>query len=199
MCLSTPAQSKEARTLKPQMLLLHYRLWLSQPLLRLWQLLDSFIVAFFVDLTSPQKRVRGMAADASCPRCEAGIENVDHLLCGCMVSIAVWEGVSKGASRSNFVEYRVNHVVQSFTKLPFYDEADKNYWKAIAELLPIELPTIEINKGNKDHEKKPPIVVIHGPKPTDHSRMQQVLLKLKHIEPNHLKPAPVAPAPSKAA
>ncbi|KAK1570797.1 hypothetical protein Q3G72_007153 [Acer saccharum] len=85
------------------------------------------------------------------------------------------------------------------TPTKFYDEADKNYWKAIAELLPIELPTIEINKGNKDHEKKPPIVVIHGPKPTDHSRMQQVLLKLKHIEPNHLKPAPVAPAPSKAA
>ncbi|KAK4851668.1 hypothetical protein QYF36_017343 [Acer negundo] len=41
----------------------------------------------------------------------------------------------------------------------FYDEADKNYWKAIAELLPIEVPTIEKRKVNKDQEKKPSIVV----------------------------------------
>ncbi|KAI9157823.1 hypothetical protein LWI28_028604 [Acer negundo] len=47
----------------------------------------------------------------------------------------------------------------------FYDEADKNYWKAIAELLPNEVPTIEKRKGNKDQEKKPSIVVIQGPKP----------------------------------
>ncbi|TXG50141.1 hypothetical protein EZV62_026016 [Acer yangbiense] len=58
----------------------------------------------------------------------------------------------------------------------FYDEADKNYWKAIAELLPNEVPTIEKKKGKKDQEKKPSIVVIQGPKPckpTDLSRMQQ--------------------------
>ena len=84
----------------------------------------------------------------------------------------------------------------------FYDEADKNYWKAIAELLPNEVPTMEKKKGQKDQEKKPSIVVIQGPnpgKPTDISRMRQVLLKLKHNAPNHLKPAPAAPAPSKDA
>ncbi|KAK2635586.1 hypothetical protein Ddye_030378 [Dipteronia dyeriana] len=41
-----------------------------------------------------------MTADASCRRCEAGIENVDHLLRGCRVSIAVWEAVSKGITSS---------------------------------------------------------------------------------------------------
>ena len=84
----------------------------------------------------------------------------------------------------------------------FYDEANKNYGKAIAELLPNEVPTIEKKKGQKDQEKKPSIVVIQGPnpgKPTDLSRMRQVLLKLKHNAPNHLKPAPAAPALSKDA
>ncbi|KAI9156153.1 hypothetical protein LWI28_001356 [Acer negundo] len=65
---------------------------------------------------------------------------------------------------------------------------------AIAELLP--------NEVNKDQEKKPSIVVIQGPKPgtpTDLSRMLQLLLKLKHNAPNHLNPAPAAPALSKDA
>ncbi|TXG50139.1 hypothetical protein EZV62_026014 [Acer yangbiense] len=82
----------------------------------------------------------------------------------------------------------------------FYDEADKNYWKAIAELLPNEVPTIQKKKGKKDQEKKPSIVVLQGPKPgkpADLSRMWQVILKLKHNAPNHLMPAPAAPAPSK--
>ncbi|KAK1570325.1 hypothetical protein Q3G72_000180 [Acer saccharum] len=82
----------------------------------------------------------------------------------------------------------------------FYNEADKNYWKAIAELLPNEVPTIEKRKVKKDQEKKPSIVVIKGPKPgtpTDLSRMRQLLLKLKHNAPNHLNPAPAAPAPTK--
>ncbi|KAK1576849.1 hypothetical protein Q3G72_016950 [Acer saccharum] len=64
-----------------------------------------------------------------------------------------------------------------------------NYWKAIAELLPNEVPTIEKKKGKKDQEKKPSIVVIQGPKPgkpTDLSRMQQLLVILKHDAPNHL-------------
>ncbi|TXG50147.1 hypothetical protein EZV62_026022 [Acer yangbiense] len=69
--------------------------------------------------------------------------------------------------------------------------------KAIAELLPNEVPTIEKRKVNKDQEKKPSIVVIKGRKPgtsTDLSRMRQLLLKLKHNAPNHLNPAPAAPA-----
>ncbi|TKY63477.1 Clathrin light chain 2 [Spatholobus suberectus] len=74
----------------------------------------------------------------------------------------------------------------------FHAEADKNYWKAISELIPHEVPAIA-KRGKKDKEKKPSIVVIQGPKPgkpTDLSRMRQILLKLKHNLPPHMKPKP---------
>lgn len=87
--------------------------------------------------------------------------------------------------------------------MKFHAEADKNYWKAIAELIPNEVPAIEKKRGKKDQDKKPSIVVIQGPKPgkpTDLSRMRQILLKLKHNTPPHLKPSPPpAPAPAKDA
>lgn len=73
----------------------------------------------------------------------------------------------------------------------FHAEADKHYWKAIAELIPNEVPNIEKKRGKKDPEKNPSIVVIHGPKPgkpTDLSRMRQLLVKLKHTPPPHMKP-----------
>lgn len=82
----------------------------------------------------------------------------------------------------------------------FHAEVDKNYWKAIAELIPNEVPAIEKKKGKKDQEKKPAIVVIQGPKPgkpTELSRMRQILLRLKHNTPPHLKPSP-PPAPAAA-
>lgn len=85
----------------------------------------------------------------------------------------------------------------------FHAEADKNYWKAIAELVPNEVPAIEKKRGKKEQEKKPSVVVIQGPKPgkpTELSRMRQILIKLKHNTPPHLKPAPApAPAPTKDA
>ncbi|KAJ7961254.1 Clathrin light chain [Quillaja saponaria] len=46
----------------------------------------------------------------------------------------------------------------------FHAEAEKNYWKAIGELIPHEVPALE-KRGKKDKEKKPSIVVIQGPKP----------------------------------
>ncbi|KAL2337798.1 hypothetical protein Fmac_012244 [Flemingia macrophylla] len=76
----------------------------------------------------------------------------------------------------------------------FHAEADKNYWKAIGELIPHEVPTVE-KRGKKYNEKKPSIIVIQGPKPgkpTDLSRMRQILLKLKHNLPPHMKPKPLA-------
>ncbi|XP_077215362.1 clathrin light chain 2-like isoform X2 [Tasmannia lanceolata] len=76
----------------------------------------------------------------------------------------------------------------------------KKYWKAIAELIPTEVPTIEKKRGKKDKDKNPSTVVIQGPKPgkpTDLSRMRNILLKLKHTPPPHMKPPPPpAPAPS---
>ncbi|OMO86520.1 Clathrin light chain [Corchorus capsularis] len=77
----------------------------------------------------------------------------------------------------------------------FHAEADKHYWKAIAELIPNEVPTIE-KRGKKDKEKKPSIVVVQGPKPgkpADLSRMRHILLKLKHETPDHLKHTPPPP------
>ena len=84
----------------------------------------------------------------------------------------------------------------------FHAEADKNYWKAIAELVPNEVPAIEKKRGKKDQEKKPSVVIVEGPKPgkpTDLSRMRQIILKLKLNTPPHLKPSPPAPAPLKDA
>lgn len=82
----------------------------------------------------------------------------------------------------------------------FHVEADNNYWKAIAELIPYEISAIERKRGKKDQEKKPSVVIVQGPKPgkpTDLSRMRQIILKLKHNTPPHLKPSP-PPAPASA-
>ncbi|KAJ0082607.1 hypothetical protein Patl1_10791 [Pistacia atlantica] len=75
----------------------------------------------------------------------------------------------------------------------FHKEADKQYWKAIAELIPNEVPNIEKKRGKKDQEKKPSITVVQGPKPgkpTDLSRMRHILVKLKHNPPPHMLPPP---------
>ncbi|KAF8402672.1 hypothetical protein HHK36_010761 [Tetracentron sinense] len=84
----------------------------------------------------------------------------------------------------------------------FHAEAEKNYWKAIGELIPHEVPAIE-KRGKKDQGKKPSIVVMQGPKPgkpTDLARMRQILVKLKHNPPPHMKPPPPpAPLPAKDA
>lgn len=78
----------------------------------------------------------------------------------------------------------------------FHSEADKHFWKAIAELIPNEAPTSEKKNVNKDEEKKKPIITtIQGPKPgipTDLSRMRQILLKLKQNAPVHLNTSPPA-------
>ncbi|KAK3199147.1 hypothetical protein Dsin_022562 [Dipteronia sinensis] len=51
-------------------------------------------------LTNEQRCMRGMGLDASCPRCLSGVENIEHLLKGCMDSIGVWEDISKGITCS---------------------------------------------------------------------------------------------------
>ncbi|OAY68704.1 Clathrin light chain 2 [Ananas comosus] len=80
----------------------------------------------------------------------------------------------------------------------FYANANKHYWKAIAELIPHEIANIEKKRGKKEQEKKPSVVVVQGPKPgkrTDLSRMRQILVKLKHNTPSHMKlPPPPAAA-----
>lgn len=75
----------------------------------------------------------------------------------------------------------------------FHKEADRQYWKAIAELIPREVANIERRRGKKEEDRKTSIVVIQGPKPgkpTDLSRMRQMLQKLKQTPPPHMLPPP---------
>jgi len=84
----------------------------------------------------------------------------------------------------------------------FHANADKNYWKAVAEIIPHELPSFETKRGGKDKDKKKPSIAVNqGPKPgkpTDLSRMRQILLKLKHNPPPHMKAPPPPPPPAAA-
>nr|GMD57644.1 clathrin light chain 2-like [Ipomoea batatas] len=71
----------------------------------------------------------------------------------------------------------------------FYAEADKHYWETIAELVLNEVPTTVKKNTKDDQQRKHSIAVIQGPKPgkpADLSRMQEILLKLKHNAPPHL-------------
>ncbi|MBA0613896.1 hypothetical protein Godav_014253 [Gossypium davidsonii] len=75
----------------------------------------------------------------------------------------------------------------------FHKESHLHYWKAIAEIIPREVATIEKKRGRKDPDKIPSVFVIQGPKPgklTDLSRMRQILLKLKQNPPPHMMPPP---------
>ncbi|KAL5777320.1 hypothetical protein ACOSP7_010246 [Xanthoceras sorbifolium] len=56
----------------------------------LWSLLHGKI------LTNKHRTVRGMAVDEICPRCGVGVEDSDHLLRGCVVSMNIWEKLRQG-------------------------------------------------------------------------------------------------------
>ncbi|OMO59766.1 Clathrin light chain [Corchorus capsularis] len=75
----------------------------------------------------------------------------------------------------------------------FHKAAHLHYWKAIAEIIPREVPNIEKKRGKKDPDKKTSVEVIHGPKPgkpTDLTRMRQIFVKLKQTPPPHMMPPP---------
>ncbi|KAL1817512.1 hypothetical protein DCAR_0521960 [Daucus carota subsp. sativus] len=72
----------------------------------------------------------------------------------------------------------------------FHKEADQQYWKAIAEIIPREVASVK-RRGKKEEEKKTSVAVIQGPKPgkpTDLSRMRQLIVKLKQNPPAHMLP-----------
>ncbi|KAK3039579.1 hypothetical protein RJ639_027723 [Escallonia herrerae] len=100
-------------------------------------------------------------------------------------------------SETNKVQNREREKLYLINQEKFHKEADKQYWKAIAELIPREVANIEKRRGKKDEEKKPSIVVIQGPKPgkpTDLTRMRHMLLKLKQSPPPHMIAPPPTPA-----
>ncbi|KAF3433461.1 hypothetical protein FNV43_RR24563 [Rhamnella rubrinervis] len=104
----------------------------------------------------------------------------------------------KIACESNKANNREKEKLFVANQGKFHAEADKNYWKSIAELIPNEVPAIEKKRGKKDQEKKASVVVLQGPKPgkpTELSRMRQILVKLKHSTPPHLKHSPPPPPP----
>lgn len=75
----------------------------------------------------------------------------------------------------------------------FHKEADKQFWKAIAEIIPREVATVKKRGKKEDDKKKTSIVVIQGPKPgkpTDLTRMRHLILKLKQNPPPHMLPPP---------
>ncbi|KAG6433280.1 hypothetical protein SASPL_104888 [Salvia splendens] len=100
-------------------------------------------------------------------------------------------------SETNRVANREEEQVLVATLEKFHAEADKDYWKSIAELIPKEVATIERRKRKT---KKASVVVVQGPKPgkpTDLSRMRQLLLKLKQNTPPHLNQSPTVPVVTK--
>ncbi|CAN8287120.1 unnamed protein product [Cochlearia groenlandica] len=103
------------------------------------------------------------------------------------------------ACENNKAANREKEKLYMETQEKFYAEASKNYWKAIAELVPKEVPTIEKRRGKKEEDttKKTSVSVIQGPKPgkpTDLARMRQILVKLKQNPPSHLKLASQQPS-----
>ncbi|KAM7467988.1 hypothetical protein LguiB_015550 [Lonicera macranthoides] len=102
----------------------------------------------------------------------------------------------KARSENNKSTNRVKEKQYLESRDKFHVEASKAYWKSIAELIPNEVPTIQ-KRGKNDQAKKPSVVVVQGPKPgkpTDISRMRQILVKLKHNPPPHMKlPPPPEP------
>ncbi|KAE9607203.1 hypothetical protein Lal_00026470 [Lupinus albus] len=97
---------------------------------------------------------------------------------------------------TNKVQNREREKLYLTNQENFHKEADKNYWKAISDIIPREVPNIEKKRGKKDQEKQPSVKVIQGPKPgkpTDLSRLRHILLKLKHTPPAHMIPPPPAP------
>ncbi|KAE8678550.1 Clathrin light chain 1 [Hibiscus syriacus] len=84
------------------------------------------------------------------------------------------------------------YKVEFYKKISIAVEKNKASNRDKEKIIPNEVPTIE-KKG-----KKPSIVVIQGPKPgkpTDLSRMRQLLVKLKHNPPPHMKTKPPPPPP----
>ncbi|KAL5215967.1 hypothetical protein ABZP36_007368 [Zizania latifolia] len=104
-------------------------------------------------------------------------------------------------SETNKVHNREREKIFIASQEKFHAAADKHYWKSISELIPHEIATIG-KRGKKDKDKKPSITVIQGPKPgkpTDLSRMRQILVKLKHAPPPHMMQPPPAPAAKEGA
>ncbi|KAK1405360.1 Clathrin light chain [Heracleum sosnowskyi] len=91
---------------------------------------------------------------------------------------------------TNKTQNREREKIYLANQEKFHKECNQNYWKAIAEIIPREVASVK-RRGKKEEEKKTSVTVLQGPKPgkpTDLSRMRQLLLKLKQNPPPHMLP-----------
>ncbi|KAK9026496.1 hypothetical protein V6N11_039334 [Hibiscus sabdariffa] len=54
-------------------------------------------------MTNVERARRGFTMDGSCPRCGAVSEDIDHLLRGCVMSVAIWSSVIKPSRLQEFL------------------------------------------------------------------------------------------------
>ncbi|KAL5763925.1 hypothetical protein ACOSQ2_016519 [Xanthoceras sorbifolium] len=64
--------------------------------------IHTFLCSLFHEkiLTNKQRVIRGLATDEVCPRCCVGIEDIDHLLRGFVVSVDIWEQRCRGCTKT---------------------------------------------------------------------------------------------------
>ncbi|THU45557.1 hypothetical protein C4D60_Mb02t19250 [Musa balbisiana] len=109
------------------------------------------------------------------------LRDEDDMLCPAEQYKQAFYEKGKLNCETNNLQNREREKLYLSNREKFHTDVDKQYWKAIAKLI-----TNEIANNEKRGKKEP-----KPGKPTDLSRMRQILVKLKHI------PTPPSSSPAK--